>query len=196
MEQKKAAEEERKKRDLETKEAQASARLGAGAKGYAQRRRAKLEQQQSSSAAVSIQAKFRGRKERTNPAAEANVRRARAANDPQVQASEYLKQHKLLELFELLGQALVREQPDDPREYLVSYLENTLMDAPDKTSPLNFFTDTDVNTLFSMYDVAKTGITQQQCREALSAIGLDAVAVPTAAERIDLATFRGLCGLH
>jgi len=188
VQQKKTALEEKAKADAEKKEADASARLGAGAKGYAQRRRAKKEEQENSKAAVTIQAKFRGKKERTDPAAEVNLRRARSKNDPQKQAEAYMKQHKLMELFELLGQSLVRNQPEDPREYLLGLLE-TIRHTPDKTSPMNFFTHEDISTLHSMYDHQKNGITQAQCREALTAIGLDDVPVPNQ-PRIDLATFK------
>uniref|UniRef100_A0A7S3ER79 EF-hand domain-containing protein n=1 Tax=Haptolina ericina TaxID=156174 RepID=A0A7S3ER79_9EUKA len=180
------------KAKAEKKEQEASAKLGAGVKGYTQRRRAKLEAQENSKAAVTIQARFRGKKERSDPAAEANLRRARSKNDPQIKAEAYMKEHKLMELFELLGQKLVRDKPDDPRSYLVNVLEE-IRHTPDKTSPMNFFTDTDISTLHSMYDHQKNGITRAQCREALTAIGLDQVAVPDM-PRIDLATFKGLVG--
>jgi len=101
-----------------------------------------------------------------------------------------MKQHKLMELFELLGQRLVREQPEDPRAFLVDFLEQ-IRHTPDKTSPMNFFTDQDISVLHSMYDHQKNGITQAQCREALTAIGLDDVPVPQQ-PRIDLATFKAL----
>lgn len=188
--QKKIAYEERAKLEQAKQEAEASAKLGAGAKGYAQRRRAQKEKEEQGKSAVMIQAKFRGKKERNDPAAEANLRRARSKNDPQVQAQAYMKTHKLMELFELLGQRLVREQPDDPRAFLVGFLED-ISRASDKTSPMNFFTDQDISTLFSMYDQQKTGITQVQCREALNAIGLEEIVVPDR-PRIDLPTFRGL----
>ncbi|KAL1510679.1 hypothetical protein AB1Y20_006975 [Prymnesium parvum] len=116
--------------------------------------------------------------------------RRRSADDPQLQAEEYLAKHQLKELFEMLGQRLVREQPDDPRTFLVSYLEE-LASSTNKTSPMNFFTDQDITTLFSMYDQQKKGITPAQCREALNAIGLEDVEVPDSA-RIDLNAFRQL----
>ena len=96
MAQKKIAQEERAKLEQAKQEADASARLGAGAKGYAQRKRAQKEKEEQSKSAVMIQAKFRGKKERTDPAAEANLRRARSKNDPQVQAQAYMKTHKLM----------------------------------------------------------------------------------------------------
>ena len=74
----------------------ASETLSAGAKGYSQRRAAKLREQEMSKCSVRIQANFRGKKERADPAAEANIRRERSKNDPQVQASAYLKEHKIM----------------------------------------------------------------------------------------------------
>lgn len=90
----------------------------------------------------------------------------------------------------MLGQRLVREQPDDPRAFLAAYLEQ-IARSQDKTSPMNFFTEQDIKTLFNMYDQQKTGITQAQCREALNAIGLEDVHVPNR-PRIDLQTFQSL----
>ena len=135
-----------------------------------------------------IQANFRGRKERTDPNAESNVRKARAANDPSLQAEKYLKEHKVMELFELLGEQLMRDRPADPRSYLVDKLTQ-LKGQPDPTSSLNFFDPTDVETLFSMYDASMMGLTPAQCREALNAIGLETADVPAGIARFDRATF-------
>ena len=144
-----------------------------------------------SNGALHIQANFRGRKERHDPGAEANVRRARNQNDPQVQATNYIKEHKLMALFELLGQSLVAAQPDDPRAFLAQQLTQ-LKGMGNPTSPLNFFTEGDVDVLFSMYDASRRGLTGAQCREALNAMGLDKVDVPAATARFDLAAFRAL----
>jgi len=178
------------KREAEeaAKEAEASARLGACAKGYVQRKKAKEEKAELSKASSRIQANFRGRKERTDPAAESNVRKARAENDPSLQAEKYLKAHKVMQLFELMGEQLVRDRPADPRKYLVEMLTQ-LKDAKDPTSPLNFFDPTDVETLFSMYDASMMGLTPAQCREALNAIGLEVAKVPSGVARFDRNTF-------
>ena len=74
----------------------ASAVLSAGARGYSQRRNKAKKKAEESSAAVSIQARIRGKKEREDPASEANVRRLRLQNDPHVQATAYLKKHNIL----------------------------------------------------------------------------------------------------
>ena len=89
------AAEQQKSADAQ-KHANASAVLGAGAKGYSQRRAAKLKQEELAKSSVRIQAKFRGKKERADPSAEANVRRERSKNDPQVQSAAYLKQHNIM----------------------------------------------------------------------------------------------------
>jgi len=190
VEQKKLRAQQQKVQAEAQKQENASAVLSAGARGYSQRRAARLQQEEMGQKATSIQAKFRGRKERADPAAEANIRRERSKNDPQVQASTYLKFHNIMELFEMLGQMLISEKPDDPRGFLVEQLER-MSAVKDRTSPMNFFSEEDVETLFSMYDVAKRGITPQQCREALDAIGLLQVKVPEK-DAIDLALFKSL----
>jgi len=174
---KKASAQEQAKQQEAAQHERASAVLGAGVKGYSQRRAKKLEQQEMGQKATCIQAKFRGRKERADPAAEANIRRERSKNDPKTQAATYMKFHNVMELFEMLGQMVISEKPDDPRSFLVEQLER-MSAVKDRTSPMNFFSEEDIDTLYSMYDVGKRGITPMQCREALDGIGLHAVAVP------------------
>ena len=171
----------------------AAQRLGACAKGYTHRKKMKQEKEEQHKASTRISANFRGRKERTDPAAASNVRKARAENDPSLQAERYMSEHKLLGLFELMGESLVRSKPADPRAFLVSLLQS-LKDAPDPTSPLNFFDGDDVDALFNMYDASKTGLTPPQCREALRAMGLEKVNVPKHVEKIDKNTFLSLVG--
>jgi len=173
------------------KEAEASERLGACAKGYVQRKQEKKEKQEKAAATTRITANFRGRKERADPASETNVRKARAKNDPSLQAEKYLKEHKLMALFELMGEQLMRDRPADPRKYLVEVLMR-LKELPDPASPLNFFDPNDVETLFSMYDASMKGLTPAQCREALNAIGLEYAALPAGIERFDKPTFMTL----
>ena len=188
MAQKRAEAEAKKKAEEAAKEAEASERLGACAKGYVQRKKAAQEKKEMAQATTRIQANFRGRKERSDPAAESNVRKTRAANDPSLLADRYLKDHKIMALFELLGGQLMRERPTDPRGFLVDLLTQ-LKEKPDPTSSLNFFDPTDVETLFSMYDASMMGLTPAQCREALNAIGLEKAKVPAGIERFDKPTF-------
>lgn len=173
------------------KEAEASARLGACAKGYTQRKKEKKEKAEMAAATTRIQANFRGRKETKDPASQSNVRKARAANDPSLQAEKYLKEHKIMALMELMGEQLMRDRPEDPRGYLADMLTQ-LKDKDKPTSALNFFAPEDVETLFSMYDASMKGLTPAQCREALNAIGLESAPVPAGIERFDKSAFMQL----
>merc|ERR1740136_295236 len=62
--------------------AAAQAVLGGAAKGYKQRKAAREEKVAIEQGAKHIQAQIRGRKERKDPASEANVRRERNKQDP------------------------------------------------------------------------------------------------------------------
>ena len=168
-------------------EDEAKAKLGAVAKGYTTRKAMNKEKEELKAKATRIQAGFRGKQDR----AEVEVKKERAANDPAVKAEKYLKKHKLMALFELMGESLVRDKPSDPSAYLISYLTQ-LKEKSDPTSPLNFFEEQDVDTLFSMYDASNTGLTPKQCREALNAIGLESVKVPAGEDRFDKTAFMAL----
>ena len=172
------------------KEQAASATLGAGAKGYMARKKVAKQKAEETKATARIQANFRGNKERA--AGESTVRKERAAKDPGYQAEQYLKQHKLLELFELLSQQLVNERPEKPKAFLVDALEK-LKEKRVPSSPLHFFSEEDVATLYAMYDVSGLGLTPAQCAEALTAMGLELVVkVPAGTERFDLNGFLDL----
>lgn len=175
------------------KQASANAVLAAGAKGYQDRKKLKQERVQSNRAAVSIQANFRGRKERESPYSEVKVRRERMKHDPMVKAETYIRDNNLMGLFDLLGQSLMSAQPADPRAFLVQELER-LQSVGNKTSPMNFFSMEDIETLYSMYDVSKKGITPAQCSEALAAIGVEGVTVPQE-NGISLEDFKALLPL-
>jgi len=179
-----AAEEEAKAAAFAEKEAAANARLAAGAKGYQARKQRKKED----AAMTRLQANYRGKMERTNPQSETNVRKARNDNDPGFIAESYMRDHKLLELFDLLGQKLVSERPENPRAFLISELTK-LKSTKEPSSPLNFFSPDDIETLFSMYDVSGDGLTAGQCREALNAMGLETLKVPMGVERFDRNAF-------
>ena len=97
--------------DEEVKRAEASRRLGAGARGYKQRREAQKQRVAESSAATKMQATFRGKAERDG--GDAAARRARLKADPEAAAAEYARKHGLHDLFGMLGQQLVAEKPED-----------------------------------------------------------------------------------
>jgi len=166
------------------KEAAAQARLAAGAQGYVARKQKKKED----AAMTRLQANYRGKKERSDPQSKTNVMRERSKNDPGYQSEVYMRDHKLLELFDLLGQKLVSSRPSNPREFLIQELTK-LKSTRVPSSPLNFFSPDDIETLFSMYDVSGDGLTPFQCREALTAMGLEEIQVPVGKERFDRNAF-------
>jgi hypothetical protein len=49
----------------------------------------------------------------------------------------------------MLAQKLLSEKPEDPRLFLVQTLQ-AMSRLKDPTSPKNFFTDTDIETLYHM----------------------------------------------
>lgn len=95
-----------------------------------------------------------------------------------------------MELFEMLGQMVMKEKPEDLNAFLIEQLER-MKAVGDRTSPLNFFSEEDIETLYGMYDVSKRGLTPLQCRETLNAIGLHTVEVPKE-HPISLAAFKAL----
>jgi len=179
-----AAEEEAKAAAEAEKEAHANSTLAAGAMGY----RARKQRKKEDAAMTRLQANYRGKMERSDPQSQTNVRKERSKNDPGYQAETYMRDHKLLELFDLLGQKLVAQRPDNPRQFLISELTK-LKSTREPSSPLNFFSPDDIETLFSMYDVSGDGLTAGQCREALNAMGLEEVQLPPGKERFDRNAF-------
>ena len=177
----------------EAAEAEASARLGAGAKGYIQRKKQKKEREEIAAASTRIQAARRGKEARKEAAALAQRRK----DDPVYQAEEYLKQHKLLELFDLLSQKLVSERPSDPRAYLIAELAK-LKETKTPSSPMNFFSGQDIETLYSMYDVSGRGLTRTQCMEAFEALGVRVTMPPQSreGELFDKTAFMSLLPKH
>ncbi len=169
----------------------ASVLVQAHARGRSQRVLLAKEREIEHSRAASIQARYRGAKERAAHS-DAAVRRERNLRDQQLQSRNYLARHKIQQLMEMLVQHAVHHRPDDLRAFLAAKLAE-LRTTPEPTAPTNFFAEDEIETLYNMYDISKRGMTPEQCREALLAIGAaDGAAVPTSGP-IDVSTFAGLC---
>ncbi|CAH3038970.1 unnamed protein product [Porites lobata] len=88
-------------------------------------------------------------------------------------AQEYLKKHKIMELFENLTAQLIYERPEDPKAYMKQFLEK-LKDA--RTVQRNYpciFDDSNVRSLFGMLDVTGKGfITYEQYKQGLETLGI------------------------
>jgi len=108
---------------------------------------------------------------------------------------EYLKEHKVDKLFQDLGSALVLEQPSDVHSFLLGKLKE-LHAKRGAQQQGSLFNDTDISTLFDMYDQKKAGaITAEHCRHALRVLGLDEGTCASAVDHdtYDRSAFIGLC---
>lgn len=90
-------------------------------------------------------------------------------------ASEYLTKHRILEFFENLTSVLVYEKPDDPRAFAKEFIEKIQVSQkdPDITEPPTLMDENDLESIFAMLDITKTGyITRQQYLHAMTSMGL------------------------
>ena len=90
-------------------------------------------------------------------------------------ASKYLKDHKIIELFQNLTAALVYERPDDPKDFMKKHIEQLLkaITDPDEADPPCFMDESNLKSIFSMLDVTKKGyITKEQYLQALGNLGV------------------------
>lgn len=86
--------------------------------------------------------------------------------DPAELAKEYLLNARILPLFEALTAALLFHKPQKPRQFIVENLQ-----ALKSSSNEVFFTETDLKTMFGMFDVTGRGtISVDQCNAALATL--------------------------
>lgn len=90
-------------------------------------------------------------------------------------AAKYLKDHKIIELFQNLTAALVYERPDDPKSFMKSHIEQLLKakSDPDEADPPCFMDESNLKSVFLMLDVTKRGyITKEQYLQAMGNLGV------------------------
>mmetsp|Transcript_7030 Transcript_7030/g.12156 ORF Transcript_7030/g.12156 Transcript_7030/m.12156 type:complete len:222 (+) Transcript_7030:231-896(+) len=86
--------------------------------------------------------------------------------DPAEVAKEYLLNNRILALFETLTSALLYYKPENPTDFLVERL-TTLKSGRGEA----FFLDSDLKTMFSMFDITGRGtITIDQCNAAMGTL--------------------------
>jgi len=96
-----------------------------------------------------------------------------APRDPRKEANDYIKKHRVDDLFQELGARLVYERAEDPNQHLLTVLEEIKANRG-SSKPTPFFTNDDIITLFEMFDPTGRGeITQSQYYQALKSIGVD-----------------------
>lgn len=93
----------------------------------------------------------------------------------QQEANEYLKQHKIPQLFEAITAELVFHRPSDPRPFMREYilkLQNAKA-RPDTDGPPCLLDESNIRCVFSMLDITKRGfINTAQYHEAMKSVGV------------------------
>ena len=104
--------------------------------------------------------------------------------DHEIDAIEYMKQHRITELFDNILAQLVYHKPERPKEFIKTYL-NALKKARDEdTDPPNLLDESNILSLFGMMDLTKKGhISLEQYNSAMDNLGaVDYNKVPVGAE--------------
>ena len=110
-------------------------------------------------------------------------------------STKYLKEHKIIELFENLTAALVYERPEDPKMFVKNHIEQLqkAKSDPDLAEPPCFIDESNLRSIFHMLDITKKGYIS--CDQYLKAMANMRVSKfnpdPAGAEfnRISLETF-------
>ena len=77
-------------------------------------------------------------------------------------ADQYLRQHKIIELFEDLTTIIAYRQPDSLEGFLVQQIEARMKNGPRAI----IYTEAEMQNIFTLYDLKNSGhITKEQCRE-------------------------------
>ena len=91
------------------------------------------------------------------------------------EATEYLKLHKIPELFEILTSSLVYNRPEDPKNFIQTYLKQLQESHKENNSDKlpKFFDESNVTSIFGMLDISGKGhITMEQYDQAMETMGV------------------------
>ncbi|XP_062577972.1 EF-hand calcium-binding domain-containing protein 10-like [Saccostrea cucullata] len=93
-----------------------------------------------------------------------------------VEAKEYLEQHRVLELFNNMTSQLIYNRPENPKKYMIELLEKLQRSRATKHDYPCLFDDTNIQSVYNMLDPTNRGfITMQQYREAMTTLGISPV---------------------
>ncbi|ELU00681.1 hypothetical protein CAPTEDRAFT_78788, partial [Capitella teleta] len=89
------------------------------------------------------------------------------------EALEYLKTHKIEELFHNMTSQLIYNEPSAPKEFLIETLEKLQKSRTTKMEYPCLFDESNINSIFGMLDPVNKGyITLQQYEEAMTTLGI------------------------
>ncbi|CAM9966670.1 unnamed protein product [Discosporangium mesarthrocarpum] len=95
--------------------------------------------------------------------------------DPRQEAQKYIAKKGIGKLFQELGMRVMYHRPQDPNSFLLEVLQN-LCNAKKEGTPTTFFTEQDLEGMFSLFDPTQRGhISPAQYEQALKTLGIDTV---------------------
>ncbi|XP_042609306.1 EF-hand calcium-binding domain-containing protein 10 isoform X2 [Cyprinus carpio] len=98
---------------------------------------------------------------------------AEMSSPRELEAAEYLKKHKIIELMDNLTSMLFFYRPDRPREFLIDQLEKLKVSEVHPGKPPCLFNESNLDALFGVLDPSHQGfITYSQYKEALKTLGI------------------------
>ncbi|KAK3101060.1 hypothetical protein FSP39_000667 [Pinctada imbricata] len=90
-----------------------------------------------------------------------------------VEAREYLEQHRILELFNNLTSQLIYNRPENPKKYMIETLERLQKSRATHLDYPCLFDDSNIQSVFGMLDPTNRGyVTAQQYKEAMATLGI------------------------
>ncbi|ETV83546.1 hypothetical protein H257_04254 [Aphanomyces astaci] len=113
------------------------------------------------------------------------------ALDPKEVATQYLQANKLNEVFRELCTLVLHRRPANPREFLIEQLE-AMRSARENRNATSFFNETDLGTMFTMFDVTNQGtISIAQYDQGLKCLGIErpTLRLPESIHRVDRTLF-------
>ena len=121
--------------------------------------------------------------------------KSQSGGDPLTEAEAYLRDHKIMELFEDLNTILCYTQPENVEEFLIEALKQRKQQG----TRSQIYTEKELSNIYSLFDLRNQGfITQQQCQEALKSLANSEFHYQKASdtkipEKVDKPTFLKLC---
>eukprot|EP00826_Nyctotherus_ovalis_P037116 TRINITY_DN3365_c0_g1_i9.p1 TRINITY_DN3365_c0_g1~~TRINITY_DN3365_c0_g1_i9.p1 ORF type:complete len:146 (-),score=53.71 TRINITY_DN3365_c0_g1_i9:106-543(-) len=113
-----------------------------------------------------------------------------------IEAQEYLREHRILELFEDLCSHLAVAQPENVEQFLIEQLKLKKEQGPKYT----IYSENELDNIFKLFDLRERGyITKDQCKKALSTIAhseyhYKMIQDDDIPEKVDIKDFKNLCG--
>lgn len=111
------------------------------------------------------------------------------------EADDYLRNHKILELFEDLTTIICYKQPENLEAFLVDLLKQ----RKEQGSRSIVYNEAELQNIFTLYDLKGAGnISKDQCKEALKTLAnseyhFTKVQESHIPEKVDLFTFMKVC---